>query len=192
MRSSVIGVMFFFLGMILVGFPGIWAFFYSRQSTRATCELRDPVVRWTDACPVPVLVVCFWSAISVPTSLASAFDSVVPFFGIFLSGIPATIYWLVQAVIWAFVARSLYRLERRGWWASFLTNCAASASYLLTFARHDIAEMWRLKGYSEAHIEHLHASHFFGDQTSWVLIGISLLWLAYTLFIERYVRRKTS
>ena len=51
--AMVIGMtIFFFVAFVLV--PAVWVFFYKSRHVKATCEARDPVTRWTDACPLPV------------------------------------------------------------------------------------------------------------------------------------------
>jgi len=51
--AMVVGMTLFF-GVIFVLVPAVWTFFYSSRHVKATCEARDPVPRWTDACPLPV------------------------------------------------------------------------------------------------------------------------------------------
>ena len=78
--------MFLVLGVFFVILPAVWTFFYNSRHVKATCEARDPVTRWTDACPLPVLGFCLWLAFSVPMMLIMpiAGHGVMPFFGIFL------------------------------------------------------------------------------------------------------------
>src|ERR1017187_4823253 len=55
--GMVIGMTLFFF-VIFVVVPAVWTFFYNSRHVKATCEARDPVTRWTDACPLPVLPLC--------------------------------------------------------------------------------------------------------------------------------------
>ena len=43
------------LTIIFIVFPGGLVLFYKSKDVKATCENRDPVAQWTDACPLPVL-----------------------------------------------------------------------------------------------------------------------------------------
>src|SRR6185312_10267534 len=61
--------MAFFFAVIFIAMPAVWTFFYSSRHVKATCDARDPVVRWTDACPLPVLGVSIWLAFSAPMLL---------------------------------------------------------------------------------------------------------------------------
>ncbi len=69
--GMVIGMtIFFFVFFVLV--PAVWMFFYQSRHVKATCEARDPVTRWTDACPLPVLGFCLWTWLAVPMMLVMA------------------------------------------------------------------------------------------------------------------------
>lgn len=61
-----IGGMVFVIYVVL---PGVWFLFYRSPHVKATCEAHDPVPRWTDACPLPVLTVSLWLALGVPMLL---------------------------------------------------------------------------------------------------------------------------
>ena len=59
------------------------------------------------------------------------------------------------AALWSYGAWSLYKLEQRGWWVILIALCVFMASALLTFARHDMMEMYQLMGYPQAQIEQI-------------------------------------
>jgi hypothetical protein len=67
--TAVIAIAFVFNGVVFVLLPAIWTYFYRSPHVKATCEARDPVARWTDACPLPVLGFCLWLLFSVPMLL---------------------------------------------------------------------------------------------------------------------------
>ena len=64
---AVIGVMF-----ILV--PGVLVLFYRSPHVKATCETRDPLPGWTDACPLPVLGLGLWIGLAALYLLAMPFS----------------------------------------------------------------------------------------------------------------------
>ena len=51
--AGVMAAMFLVLGVFFIIVPVVWIFFYQSRHVKATCETRDPVTRWTDACPLP-------------------------------------------------------------------------------------------------------------------------------------------
>jgi hypothetical protein len=186
--------MFLVFGVFFVILPAVWTFFYNSRQVKATCEARDPVTRWTDACPLPVLGFCLWLAVSVPMMLIMpiAGHGVMPFFGIFLTGVPGTMLCLAIAAIWSYAAWSLYKLEQRGWWLILIALCVFMASAFLTYARHDVMEMYRLMGYPEAQIEQIQKSGLLiGNRMTWLMVFSMLPFLGYLLFIRKFLRRKS-
>ena len=104
--GMVMVVMFLTLGVFFVILPAVWTFFYNSRHVKATCEARDPVMRWTDACPLPVLAICLWSIVSAPMMLIMPITGrcVMPFFGTFLTGIPGALFCLAVAALWIYAA----------------------------------------------------------------------------------------
>ncbi len=186
--------MFLIFAVFFVILPVVWTFFYNSRHVKATCEMRDPVTRWTDACPLPVLGLCLFLMVSVPMMLIMpiAGHAVMPFFGIFLTGMPGAMFCLAIAALWSYAAWSLYKLQQRGWWLILIAVCVFTASYLLTFARHDMMEMYRLMGYPEAQIEQIQKSGFLiGNRMGWMTSLCMLPLLGYLLFIRRFLRRQS-
>jgi len=190
--NMVMVVMFLTLGVLYVILPAIWTFFYNSRHVKFTCEARDPVMRWTDTCPLPVLAICLWSLISVPMMLIMPLvgHGVIPFFGIFLTGVPGTLFYLAIAAIWGYAGWSLYKLEQRGWWIILIAACLTMVSSILTFARNDLTEMYHLMGYPQAQIEQIQKMGLFtGNRMGWLMSLCMLPFLGYLLFIRKYLRR---
>jgi hypothetical protein len=191
--AAVMIFMFVFYGVLFVILPAIWTFFYHSRHVKATCEARDPVTRWTDACPLPVLALCLWLLFAVPMLLLMPIAShgVMPFFGLLLTGLPGTLLCLAIAALWIFAAGLLYKLDVRGWWLIFIVMAGFMASALLTFAHHDILEMYQLMGYSEAQIELMKKSGLLeGNRMNWLMSLSVVPFLGYLLFIKKYLGRK--
>jgi hypothetical protein len=186
--------MFLVFGVLFVILPAVWTFFYGSRHVKATCETRDPVMRWTDACPLPVLGLCLWLAFSVPMMLLMAIAGhvVLPFFGMFLTGVPAAVSYLAIAVLWSYAAWSLYKLKPRGWWLILIALCVFMTSALLTYARHDAMEMYRLMGYPDAQIVQMQKTGLLnGNRMSWLMAFSVLPFLGYLLFIKKFLGRKS-
>lgn len=196
-QATMVGVMVVMalvFGVVFVILPAAWTFFYNSRHVKATCERRDPVTRWTDACPLPVLGFCLWLLSVVPMLLIMplAGHGVMPFFGMFLTGAPGAMLCLAIAAIWSYAAWSLYKLEQRGWWLTLIALCVFMASALLTFAQHDMMEMYRLMGYPEAQIEQIEKSGLLvGIRMTWLMAFSLLPFLGYLLFIKKFLRSKS-
>lgn len=190
--NGVMVVMFLVLGVVFVILPAIWTYFYNSRHVKATCEARDSVTRWTDACPLPVLALCLWALFCVPMLLIMpiAGHGVAPFFGIFLTGMPGTIFYWALAALWSYAAWLLYKLNPRGWWLILIAMCVGMASTVLTYARHDLLEMYRLMDYPEAQIEQIQKSGLLeGNLMIWLMSFSVVPFLGYLFFIKKYFRR---
>ncbi len=193
--AAIVGMMvgmFLVFGVLFVILPAVWTFFYHSRHVKVTCETRDPVTRWTDACPLPVLGFCLWLAFSALMMLIMPImnHAVVPFFGTFLTGVPGALFCLALAAIWSYAAWSLYKLKPRGWWLILIAMCVFMVSALLTHARHDVTEMYRLMGYPEAQIEQIQKSGLLvGNRMTWLTAFSMLPFLGYLFFIKKFLRR---
>ncbi len=196
--SAIVGVMvgmFLVFGVLLVILPVVWTFFYNSRHVKATCETRDPARRWTDACPLPVLGLCLWLLFSVPMMLIMplAGHCVMPFFGMFLTGLPGALFCLAIAALWSYAAWLLYNLDVRGWWLILIALCVFMVSTLVTFARHDMMEMYRLMGYPEAQMEQMQKTGLLvGNRMSWLMSFSVVPFLGYLFFVKKYLPRESK
>jgi len=190
--GMVIGMtIFFFVAFVLV--PAVWTFFYNSRHVKATCAARDPVTRWTDACPLPVLAFCLWTWLAVPMMLVMSLSglAVMPCFGVFVSGLPGALFCLVIAAVWGWAGWLLYRLDARGWWLILVAMVLFMVSALLTYAHHDISEMYQLQGLPQAQIDQMQKTGLFtGNRMSWFTALFTLPFLGYLLFIKKYLRKR--
>jgi len=188
-------VMFLVFGVLFVILPAVWTFFYNSPHVKATCESRDPVTRWTDACPLPVLGLCLWLSFAVPMMLLMpiAAHGTMPFFGMFLTGLPGSVFCIFIAVVWSYAAWRLYRLDVRGWWLILIALVVFMVSSVLTYARHDVVEMYQLMGYPEAQIEQIKQTGLLqGNRMSWFMVLSVLPFLGYLLFIKKFLHGKAG
>ena len=67
--------------------------------------------------------------------------------------------------------------------------CVLFASTLLTYAHHDILEMYRLMDMPQAQIDQVQTFGFLqGNGMLWMMSLCILLFLGYLFFIKRYLR----
>ena len=192
--GGVMVIMFLFFGILFIVMPAVWTFFYQSRHVKATCEARDPVTRWTDACPLPVLGLCLWLIFSVPMMILMPLSGhgIMPFFGIFLTGVSGTLFCLAVAALWGYAAWLIYHLKPQGWWLILIAMIVFMASSLMTFAQHDVLEMYQLMGYPQAQIDQIQKTGLLtGNTMGWIMGFSALPFLAYILFIKRYFRAKS-
>jgi MFS family permease len=187
--EAVIAGMFLFLSIFFFVCPLLWTLFYKSPHVKATCEARDPVTRWTDACPLPVLALSLWllPGASMMLFMPISAHGLMPFFGRFLTGLTGSFLCLLMAAVWACAAWLLYKLDVRGWWLILMAFLVVLVSTVMTYARHDMMEVYRLMGYPEAQIEQIQKTGLFtGHHMTWFMLFCMAPFLAYILFIKKY------
>jgi len=130
MMGVTIGVLAVFYIMI----PGALVLFYRSEHVKATCEHRDPHIRWTDKCPLPVLAVSIWvgiSAAGMPTM--GIYNWTIPFFGIVLTGMAGALVILLSLCVLVYAAWGMYRLNIQAWRCVVIMIIAWAVSSALTF-----------------------------------------------------------
>ena len=190
--TGMIVFMVLFFGVFFVAVPAVWTFFYNSRHVEATCETRDPVTRWTDACPLPVLGFCLWLLFGVPWMLLMPIigHGVMPFFGMFLSGLAGSLFCLAIAAIWGYAAWLLYHLDVRGWWLILIALLVFMVSGVVTYAHHDIIEMYQLMGYPQVQIDQIQKMGLLtGNHMTWLMSLTMLPFLGYLVFIKKYLRK---
>lgn len=191
--NAVLVVMVVFCACFMVCLPAVWVFFYGSRHVKATCEARDPLPRWTEACPLPVLALCLWLLFGVPVLLLMPLAGlgVMPCFGIFLTGLPGTLLCLALAALWSYAAWLIYHLKAQGWWLILIALLVFAVSGIVTFARHDILEMYQLMGYPQAQIDQMRQMGLLtGNRMAWLMLVSFLPFLGFLLFVKKYFRGK--
>jgi hypothetical protein len=184
-------VMEIILAIFTVILPGAMALFYGRKNVKATCEARDPVTRWTDACPLPALATSLWFVVGALWTLAMPlmYGSVVPVFGVLVSGTGAAMIILAGSALCLYLAWATYRLKIAGWWTALIACALFGASATITFLKVDPMEIYRRLGYSEEVIDQIRSMGVLTGRTvTWWTVIFFLLFLIFLLWIRKYFR----
>jgi hypothetical protein len=180
-----------FMTLFMVVVPAVLVFFYQSRHVKATCEARDPLRRWTDACPLPVLaVVCgLWFGSATMVGFPFAYGGVMPFFGSIVSGLPGTLLAVGLAGLLFWLGRMWYQLKNAGWWAILATLLVLGISNIITFSHLDLMELYQKMGYPEAQLELIRRQ---GWISSRFMVWNSVLWfvpiLVYLIWVKRCFR----
>jgi hypothetical protein len=186
---GIIIIQLLFVSVLLVALPAALVFFYRSPHVKATCEMRDPVRRWTDACPLPVLGVALmlWLGAVMLSSFPIAYRGVMPFFGVLLEGWAGTVFALSLVVLWLWLGRAWYKVQAWGWGVLLVVLIGFSVSNFLTFHRVDITEMYQKMGYPQAQIDLIRQQ---GIVTNSLMAWSSALWLlpmlGYMFWVKRF------
>jgi hypothetical protein len=180
-----------FLAVFFVILPGVLVFFYRSPHVKATCEARDPRIRWTDVCPSTVLANSLWLGVGALYILATPLmsPSFVPVFGYLVYGRPAALILFGYAALWFYVAWGTYKLRIRAWWVAFVVSAVSGLSTVITFGNADLSDAYRQMGYPEAQVAQARSLGFLaGKGMAWWIALFFLLFLGYLLWIKKYFR----
>ena len=184
--TLIILVAAFFLVLVPIAF----VVFYSRKDVAETCRHRDPVERWTDRTPLPVLgasVVLFTGALYL--LLTGMTTPLFPFFGRYLTGIPGSVCLFLMAALDVYLAIALFRLQSSGWWIAAFAMPIRLLSVVLTYARADMMQAYSKMGMSDAQLEMLNSSPIFrGHVLLWWSLISMVLFFGYLLWLKRYFK----
>jgi len=190
-------LMLIFLGAgmacIYILLPAVFLVFCHHESVRATCQRRDPKIRWTDRCPMPVLALSIILAFSV-VSLSSvvAYGCVMPLFGVLISGAAGAVVIVLIALVLAYLVWGTYRLQMAAWWGTLLLWIAGTLNMVVTFSRTDLMEMYEKMGMPADQLEMIRKTGLVESMSHWgpwagLVGGASAV--GYLLYVRRYFVR---
>jgi len=174
--------------VFLVAIPLAFVLFYRRKDVEATCRRCDPVERWTDRCPLPVLAASLIFGGAVLYYLFLSFTTaLVPFFGKYLTGVPGAIGCLVLAAVDGFLAVWFYRVRLLGWWVGIVSLTLQTVSAAITFGRGNLLEAYSHLGWKQAQIEAMsNGPALHGRLVLWWSLLYLLVIVGYMIWIKRY------
>lgn len=179
-----------FVAMLYVVVPLVFVLFYGSRNARETANHRDPVERWTDRCPLPVLAA---SALLLLGGLSYAgmvlSRPLVPFFGSYVTGAPGTIACLLLAFAWIVLAIRLYSLKTRAWWLAFLAHTFMSVSGAVTLFRLGLGPIYQQMQAPPQQMEMMRRIGLLSSAPGYFGIISGVLFLAYFLWIKRFFKK---
>ena len=183
-------VMAAFMACIYILLPGVYIVLCQNESVRATCQRRDPTVRWTDRCPMPVLALTvIQGSCAVATPSALAYGSVIVLFGVFLSRATGAVAIVLIMLVLAYLAWGSYRLQMAAWWGTLLAGMVGALNMVVTFSRTDLMQMYKKMGLPPEQLEMMRKTGIVELMSRWGpwmgLVGAAG-WLGYLLYVRRY------
>lgn len=186
----IVGVSFMFVIYVVV--PLALVLFYRSPHVKATCEARDPHTRWTDRCPMPVLLGVIGLAAGGLNIVSSFGYKFMPLFGHYLTGLPAQAGMFASGALCVVTAVLLYRLRNAGWWLMGAQILLWGLSGIVTFQLGDPGAMMdALKMPREDEIGRSLWQHIWGQMGAWIAIWTGV-GLAYLLYVRKYFRAKAT
>jgi hypothetical protein len=183
--TGCMGVVFGVFGVLL---PLTFILFYRRADVKATVEMLDPVPRWTDPIPIPLLGFASWMALGAVSVLASSLMyRALPLGGIMLSGWVAKLIMLFFAVLMMWIAYGSIRRLPPAWWSA-IGLLVLGVVYGVVFITRMDYERWNdalgmpNDPRSIEMMRNMYSGPFF-----WVWMGlIWAVYLGFVLYLRRY------
>ena len=188
--AVILTIIILFAAFFLILVPLAFVIFYGREDVAETCRRRDPVPRWTDRTPLPVLgasVAIFSGAVYM--LLIGLTTPMFPFFGRYLTGFAGAACFLVLGVLDFYISIALFRLQASGWWLAVVALAVRTLSTVLTYSRTDLMQAYSKTGMSDAQLQALNSNPMFrGHVLLWWSLLSMLLFFGYLLWLKRYFR----
>ena len=192
--AVILTLMIIFMAFFLVVVPLAFVIFYSRKDVAETCRHRDPVERWTDQTPLPVLfasVVLFTGAAYL--LVTGVTTPLFPFFGRYLTGVSGAAYFLAMAALDIYLAIALFRLQAAAWWIAICTLAVRLFSMALTYARADMMTAYSKLGMSDAQLQMMNSSPMLrGHVLLWWSLLSMVFFFGYLLWMKKYFKGPSS
>jgi len=186
--AVILTLMIMFLAIFFVAVPLAFLLFYRSGNVEETCKRRDPVERWTDRLPLPILAFGLMASFeAVYYFLQGVAAPLFPFFGRYLTGLPGALAFVVIAALDVYIAVSFFRMKVAGWWVAVLTVLVRLSSAAITFARGNLFQAYSRMGWSQAEIDRLQRNPLFrGGVFLWWSLGFMVVYLGFLLWTKRY------
>ena len=188
--AVIITVMIVFFTFFLVMLPIAFVVVYGRKDVELTCRQRDPVERWTDRTPLPVLgaSLAFFAG-SLYTLLLAVTSPMFPLFGRYLTGIPAAGCLVLMAGLDLYLAIALFRLQLSGWWIAVIAAPVRMSATALSYNRAGLTQAYARLGWSDAQLQMLNSNPIFHSR---IILGTGVIFMlaffGYLLWLKRYFK----
>jgi len=191
-RLAVVVFTFLVLAVIYIVLPVVGLVFYHLPKTQRAFEAFHPERDWTDQCPPSVLTVVLLHVLFVVGMVAALpfFNFMDPFFGVVLFGWKGFLALALQGALFLYLARGLYRLERKAWFLSVWANGLWALSGLITFWNKDLVSIQDMLGIAAPPMTGIDAVRLFSPMgmTVWSLVFWAA-WLGYLIWIGNHFKR---
>jgi hypothetical protein len=186
--AVILTFMIAFFAVFLIILPIIFIAFFRRKDVQETCRRRDPASSWTERAPLPVLGASIVFGIAAFYSFQASFTvPMFPFFGKYLTGLPASALCLTVAVVDVLLSISLFKRQLAGWWIAVAALVLRTAALAITFRRGNLMEAYARMGWSSQQLELIQNSPMYrSGGVLWFGLVFMLLFLGYVIWIKRY------
>lgn len=137
-----IGCSVVILAIFFVGLPLVFVLFYRAPSVRATVMTLDPVPRWTDSVPLPLLAFSVWMFLGgVSLLIAGTMYKAFPLGNFILRGLAVPAVATALSALLFFISWGTLKRQMVAWWAA-LAVAAFGLVYSTTFLNKTDFSAW--------------------------------------------------
>jgi hypothetical protein len=180
-------VMAAFMTVLYVLIPAVFVLFYGSKNVKATCEFRDPQIRWTDKCPLPVLALSLiFGSWAVSMLFTVFYRCVIPFFGFILTGLSGAGVLLLVMLLAGYIAWGTYRLSINAWWCAVVLIIAWASSAAITFSRVSLLDYYEKMNFSQQQLDIMKQFSISRHDMALFLGLWAVAFLCYLLYTRRY------
>ncbi len=191
------------MGVLMVAMPGLFLFFYTRASVRATCLARkagaasaapgpnSTAIVTPTSVPGPIIVLAVWQGLGVFGVLGFFMVRSTLFFGVVIHGLPAFLVLISLSTLSGYAARSIYQRRLVGWSLAVGIALFGMASTVATFAGRDMLQVYREMGFPEEQIQVFYAF----PQMRWIIwfsiLPVMTAYLALLVYTRKFFSETT-
>ena len=179
MTMLIMGILFFIV-------PGAFVWFYKKLEVKAALEHFDPLPRWTDRCPIPVLGIVVTLLLYASTMLAAMPQAIMPVFGTVIHGPPAMALQTVIAAAALVLAWLSFHCRPAGWWGTTAFVIVLMFAYLMTGIRSDQLDLYGSAGFTANQLDAIAKLQMSPAARLVLQLPIPLLTIGYLVYVRRY------
>jgi hypothetical protein len=144
----------------------VFHLFYRDKDVELTCRHRDPVERWTDRRPLPVIAAVLLALGTAYGLLMYLVPTTSSPYGPYLTGLPATPLLLAEAGAQIYAALAMFKGRMSGWWVALMAKIASTALSVLNVVHN--------------------------SDSTWQGLTGSVVYLLFLLWLRRYFRQPAT
>ena len=179
-----------FLAIFLIVLPTIFLTFFRKKDVWETCRRKDPVERWTERAPLPVLAASLFFFASACMSILSILGArLFPFFGTYLAGIPAAIALVLVAAADFYLAVAFFKIQSAGWYAALVIRALMIVSMAITIFLNDLMSIYVKLGMSSEQLRMMNSSPITHSKAlMWFGLSYGLIFFGYLIWLKKYFK----
>jgi hypothetical protein len=176
-----------FSGIVYVIIPLVLILLYKSPDVRSTAQHYDPVPRWIEGIPIPLIALGALMLLTSLSMLMSLPYGIVPLFGTVISGPAAAIALLVLALLFATAGTLTLLLRPSGWTLALVLLIILPISFTITLMRSELFDLYAMAGVNHDQLEVLRSMRFLNRPFVMTSVAIiTLILITFVMWTRRF------